>query len=164
MFVRKAIDKDAEKIISVMVDAENSGFMLFSPGERNIEKSSLISFINSINNTPKSGFFIALENEEILGYLIMKNENLLRTSHRASIVIGVHSDSRGKDVGTTLLEYIINWAKQEHIHRLELTVIENNKTAIHLYEKIGFEVEGVKKDALRIKGSYVNELYMSKLL
>lgn len=164
MFVRKAIDKDAGKIISVIVDAEDSGFMLFAPGERRMEEASLIKFINSINNAPKSGFFIALENEEILGYLMVKSQNLSRTSHRASLAIGVHSNSRGKGVGTTLFEYITNWARQEHIHRLGLTVIENNEQAIHLYKKMGFEVEGVKKDSLQINDSYVNELYMSKLL
>jgi len=67
-------------------------------------------------------------------------------------------------VGTKLFEYITNWAKQEQIHRLELTVIENNEQAIHLYKKMGFEIEGIKKDSLQINDSYVNELYMSKLL
>lgn len=164
MFVRKAIDKDVLKIISVITDAEDSGFMLFAPGERRMEEASLSKFINSINNAPKSGFFIALENDEILGYLMIKSENLSRTSHRASIAIGVHSNSRGKGVGTTLFEYITNWAKQEKIYRLELTVIENNEQAIHLYKKMGFEIEGVKKASLQINDSFVNELYMSKLL
>ena len=67
-------------------------------------------------------------------------------------------------MGTKLFEYITNWAKQEQIHRLELTVIENNEQAIHLYKKMGFEIEGIKKDSLQINDSYVNELYMSKLL
>ncbi|MER1956817.1 MAG: GNAT family N-acetyltransferase [Solibacillus sp.] len=165
MFVRKAIGKeDALKIISVMTNAENSGFMLFAPGERRMEEDSICKFINSINNAPKSGIFIAVEEEEILGYLMIKGENLSRTSHRAAIAIGVHSNSRGIGVGTILFEYIINWAKQEQIHRLELTVIENNVQAIHLYKKMGFEIEGIKKDSLQINDSYVNELYMSKLL
>ncbi|WP_341323594.1 GNAT family N-acetyltransferase [Solibacillus sp. FSL H8-0523] len=165
MLVRKAIGKeDALKIISVMTNAENSGFMLFAPGERRMEEDSICKFINSINNAPKSGIFIAVEEEEILGYLMIKGENLSRTSHRASIAIGVHSNSRGIGVGTILFEYIINWAKQEQIHRLELTVIENNVQAIHLYKKMGFEIEGIKKDSLQINDSYVNELYMSKLL
>lgn len=29
---------------------------------------------------------------------------------------------------------------------------------------MGFEIEGIKKDSLQINDSYVNELYMSKLL
>lgn len=40
MFVRKAIDKDALKITSVMTDAEESGFMLIAPGERRMEEAS----------------------------------------------------------------------------------------------------------------------------
>ena len=164
MQVRKANENDAKEIISVMMDAEASGFMLYGPGERQIESASLSKFINSINNAAKSGFFIAEENEEILGYLMLKSENLMRTSHRASMAIGVHSKSRGKGVGTQLFEYVSNWAKQVDLHRLELTVIEHNEQAIHLYKKMGFELEGIKRDSLLINNQYVNELYMSKLL
>ena len=164
MQVRKASEQDSAQIISVMQDAEASGFMLFGPGERQMEAASLSKFISALNNAPKSGFFIAQENDEILGYLMLKSEQLMRTSHRAAIAIGVHSKSRGKGVGTQLFEYVSNWAKQQNLHRLELTVIEHNEQAVHLYKKMGFEVEGIKRDSLFINDQYVNELYMSKLL
>ncbi|MGN7476342.1 GNAT family N-acetyltransferase [Solibacillus silvestris] len=164
MLIRQASGIDAEKIISVMKNAEESGYMLYAPGERQIESTALSKLINTLNNAPKSGFFVAQQNDEILAYLIVKAENLSRTSHRAVIVVGVHSNSRGKGVGTQLFEYIIKWAKQAEIHRLELTVIESNEQAVKLYKKMGFEIEGIKKDSLLIDGQYVNELYMSKLL
>lgn len=62
------------------------------------------------------------------------------------------------------MTYAIEWAKQKGLHRLELTVIAHNKCAVHVYEKLGFEIEGVKRDALYIDGVFVDELYMSKLL
>ena len=164
MQVRKATEQDAAQITLVMQDAEASGFMLFNPGERQMEPASLSKIINSFNKAPNSGFFIAQENDEILGYLMLKGDILMRTSHRAAIALGVHSKSRGKGVGTQLFEYVISWAKQQSLHRLELTVIEHNEQAIHLYRKMGFEVEGIKKDSLLINDQYVNELYMSKML
>ena len=164
MNVRNALEKDAEQLVTVMKDAEDSGYMLFAPGERQMEPAAMIKFINAINNAPHSGFFIAEESEEIFGYLLVKGDNLSRTSHRAMIAIGVHSNSRGKGVGTKLFEHVIRWAHDQQLHRLELTVIENNEQAVHLYKKIGFEVEGVKKDSLFINGTYVNEFYMAKLL
>ena len=164
MFIRQASENDAVKIIEVMKDAEASGFMLYNPNERQLTSESLGKFINSINTAPKSGFFIAEENEEILGYLMLKAENLIRTSHRAAIAIGVHSNSRGKGAGTKLFEYVISWAKQHQLHRLELTVIEHNSQAVHLYKKMGFKEEGIKNDSLWINGEFVNEIYMSLIL
>ena len=164
MLIRQAVESDAPRILPVMKDAEESGFMLFAPGERQMKQETLTKFINTFNNASKSGFFVAEDNDDILGYLLVKAENLSRTSHRAMIAIGVHSNSRGKGVGSKLFEHVISWAKQVQLHRLELTVIETNEHAIKLYKNMGFEVEGIKRDSLLIDGQYVNEIYMAKLL
>jgi RimJ/RimL family protein N-acetyltransferase len=50
------------------------------------------------------------------------------------------------------------------LHRLELTVDVDNRRAIALYEKCGFEREGVKRRSRRIEGRYFDELSMSKLI
>lgn len=56
------------------------------------------------------------------------------------------------------------WAKEHHLHRLELTVMRHNEKAISLYEKMGFELEGVRKQALYVDGIFVDEYYMGKIL
>lgn len=164
MTIKKANESDASQILAVMKDAEQSGYMLYAPDERNLAPASLSKLIQSINQSPTSGFFIAEHDDEILGYLLLKAETLSRTSHRAQIAVGVHSKSRGKGIGTALFDYVIQCAKESQLHRLELTVIEHNEQAVHLYKRMGFEVEGVKRNSLLIDGHYVNELYMSKLL
>ena len=164
MIIRLATPLDANAILTVMNDAENSGFMLANPGERKLKPESVKNFIENVNSTTKSGFFVAEERGVLLGYLIVRGENMERTTHRASIVIGVHSKSRGKGVGSALFKHLFNWAKQNELHRLELTVIESNEHAFGLYKKMGFEVEGIRKNSLYIDGKYVNEIYMGKIL
>jgi len=39
-----------------------------------------------------------------------------------------------------------------------------NQRAIALYEKSGFEREGLKRHSRKIEGAYFDELYMSKLI
>lgn len=164
MLIRQANEQDAPHILEVMHDAEASGFMLFEPNERQLTSDSLSKYIKTMNSAPKSSFFVAEDKGRILGYLLVKAENLARTSHRASIAIGVHSLSRGKGTGTKLFQHVLIWAKRQQLHRLELTVIEHNSHAIHLYKKMGFTKEGIKKDSLWINGQFVNEIYMSILL
>ena len=164
MNVRKATASDASQIVAVMKDAEASGFMLFEPDERKLTAEQFEKYIEAINNKPNSAIFVATEEENILGYLIIQGEGPKRIAHRAYIVIGVQRASRGKGVGTALFTYAEQWAKEVGIQRLELTVIKHNEAAYHLYEKMGFEVEGVKQKSLKINGEYVDEYYMAKLI
>lgn len=162
--IRKAKIHDAEQIVKVIQNAEDSGYMLFNPGERQISAELFAKFIDVLNANEKSGVFIACEEDQVLAYLIVQNENPQRVSHRAYIVAGVHSDSRGKGVGKALFSHVITWAKSVDLHRLELTVIAENESAVALYQKMGFEIEGVKRDSLFINDGYVDEYYMAKLL
>lgn len=50
-----------------------------------------------------------------------------------------------------------------NLNRVELTVIENNKRAIHLYEKNGFVYEGRKRKA-RYKGGKFMDMLMYAVL
>ena len=42
---------------------------------------------------------------------------------------------------------IIGYAKSKGLHRIELRVVAEQKMAIHVYQKIGFKIEGIQKDA-----------------
>lgn len=50
------------------------------------------------------------------------------------------------------------------MHRIYLTVLENNKNAYNLYKKIGFKEDGVLRDAIFKNGKYCNLIMMSILL
>ncbi|WP_413366980.1 N-acetyltransferase family protein [Lysinibacillus sp. 3P01SB] len=165
MKVRTAVSDDAAQIVEVMKDAEASNFMMYGPGEREMTAEQFQRFIDVMNGKEHSELFVAVEEDKILGYLIMQGEvKPKRVSHRVSVAIGVHSESRGKGVGKSLFEFAHRWAKEKEIHRVELTVISTNEQAYKLYEKMGYETEGVKKHSLFIDGAYADEYYMAKLL
>lgn len=163
MQYRKATKADAAGIIAVMENAEQAGTMLWSPGEREMEEATFAQSIEQ-EDTARSGFFVAEDEEGIAGYIFIKGEQLERIRHRAHLVMGMHERVRGQGIGTEFLEYVIDWAKHSPLRRLELTVLTINEQAIRLYEKCGFEKEGVKRDSLRINELYVDELTMSYLL
>ena len=131
MNVRKATAGDASQIVAVMKDAEASGFMLFEPGERKLTAEQFEKYIETINTKHNSAVFVATEEENILGYMIVQGEGAKRIAHRAYIVIGVQRASRGKGVGTALFAPAEQWAKETGIQRLELTVIKHNEVAYH---------------------------------
>jgi RimJ/RimL family protein N-acetyltransferase len=164
MFIREARIEDAEQIMAVMKNAEESNFMLFGPGERQLEAEQFSRLIENIYKNSHSALFIAEIDRTVVGYLIVQGSTPSRLSHRAYIVVGIHSDFRGRRIGTALFGHLDNWAKEKGMHRLELTVMVNNIAGIALYKKMGFEVEGTKRHSLYVDGEYMDEYYMSKLL
>lgn len=59
-----------------------------------------------------------------------------------------------------LLDAADNWLD---LKRLELTVFADNAAAIALYEKLGFEREGVLRSYAFRDGAYVDVLAMARL-
>lgn len=56
------------------------------------------------------------------------------------------------------------WARENGIIRMELTVEWQNESAKHLYEKRGFEIEGIRKKSMFVSETFVDEFYMAKIL
>ena len=56
------------------------------------------------------------------------------------------------------------WARENAVTRLELTVVTENEQARHLYEKMGFVIEGKKERSMIVDGTAVDEYCMAKLL
>ncbi|WP_332645328.1 GNAT family N-acetyltransferase [Lysinibacillus sp. 54212] len=164
MIIREAKIEDAAHMAKVMKDAEASGFMLFSPGERKMAPEQMGKLIEMLKSKVKSAIFVAQHDDEVVGYLIVQGDQPSRIAHRAYIVIGIVSSFRGKGIGKALFQHAEEWAKGQGIHRLELTVIKHNEAAFNLYKKMGYEVEGTKRDSLLVDGSYVDEYYMAKLI
>ena len=164
MKARKAVPADAPELAEAIASAENSGMMLFGPGERRLTTAQAEQLIGNFRDDPASALFVAEDTGGIAGYLIARGDETGRTRHRAYVVIGVHQRARGKGTGTVLFRQLDGWARECGLRRLELTVMTENEAAVALYRKMGFQVEGVKRDSLVIDGRYVDEYYMAKIL
>ena len=164
LLMRAAEPDDAKQLVNLIEQVESSGFMLFEPGERKISDEQMKNRIDSVKEEKFSTILIAEDTGVIVGYLFAIGGNPTRTKHSVYIAIGVAESKRGRGIGAKLFEALEEWAKKQSIHRLELTVMTYNAAGIALYKKVGFEIEGTKRNSLLIDGKYVDEYYMSKLL
>jgi ribosomal protein S18 acetylase RimI-like enzyme len=64
--------------------------------------------------------------------------------------MGVVPEYRGRGVGRALVEATLPAARSKGLARIDLEVRADNAAAIGLYRAVGFKVEGVKRDALRL--------------
>ncbi|GAX47549.1 GNAT family N-acetyltransferase [Pseudolactococcus reticulitermitis] len=163
---RKLHTDEAQLFWNLMNDLDHeTKFMMYEPGERTSTPSDIKAIedlIQSASNN-KNYLLVAEVNHQIIGYILALRGTPKRIQHTAYIVTGIKKDYQGKGVGKTCFTYLDNWAKENGIKRLELTVISTNVVAKRLYESKDFVVEGVKKKAMRIDGEYVDEFYMAKI-
>ena len=164
MIIRNIETKDSEKFSNMLKQLDNeTNNMMFEPGERKSNIEGTNSMIRTIHDS-RSLLLVVEDDEEIVGFLLSQRKSIKRIGHSAYIVIGLLKDYRGKKIGLKLFEELEKWALNYNVTRLELTVMQHNKSAIKLYEKVGFKIEGLKENSLIIDGKYVNEYYMGKII
>lgn len=108
---------------------------------------------------------VAVSGEHVIGMLDVETfPHKPRRRHVGRIGISVSEAWQGKGVGTALMQAAIdladNWL---NLTRLELEVYSDNETAIHLYERFGFEREGLMRQHAFRNGQYVDSLMMARL-
>lgn len=163
--IREVTTQDAESLLGLISQVEKeSSYMLYGAGERNTTLENQEKMLETFEKKENATIFVAAENDKLIGYLIVVGGDSKRQRHSAYLVIGILASCRGKGIGTSLFNEMESWAKSKNIHRLELTAVTRNGEGVGLYKKFGFEIEGVKRDSLRVAGEYVDEYYMGKLL
>lgn len=87
-------------------------------------------------------YLTAVREEEILGYC-----GLLRSFEEADITnVAVREDCRNQGIAEAMLKELMHQGQESGIQRFTLEVRVGNKPAIHLYEKLGFESVGIRKN------------------
>lgn len=155
---------DTKNYLALNKKIDESGFMLYEPGEKQINFNQQRKIIEGILEADNSTMFVAEVDDRLVGFIAAIGSNLKRIQHRATIVIGVEESFQGKGIATNLFEHLFNWAKKTGIKRLDLTVMKENYKAHRLYQKLGFILEGEKVHSLMINGEPRNEYYLYKLL
>ena len=87
-----------------------------------------------------------------------------RMSHRGDFSISVAKEYWSKGIGSQLLAEIIRFAKDHAFERIDLQVRSDNLSAIHLYEKYGFQKLCTYPGFFKLGGQYVDFDYMTLTL
>ena len=107
------------------------------------------------------GTLVAVAGAEIVGSVHLE----VSRHGFGEIGMAVARDWRGRGGGTALLAGAIDWAREQGVHKLSLSVFAHNAAGIALYRKLGFVEEGRRvKQIRRSSGELWDVIDMGLLL
>lgn len=114
--------------------------------------------------TPTDYKLVAELDGRVVGSVSLHSSPSPRRRHEAGLGIAIHDDFQGRGLGRRLMEAALdladNWLMLE---RVELGVYADNARAIHLYESLGFEMEGKSPAYAMRDGAWATIFHMGRL-
>ncbi|MCK4870837.1 MAG: ribosomal protein S18-alanine N-acetyltransferase [Gammaproteobacteria bacterium] len=97
-------------------------------------------------------------NDELIGYIFFT----LRTGECEILNLCIAPKHQCHGYGTTLLTAILNHAKHQKIKMAFLEVRNSNQQALKLYDKLGFNETGIRKNYYPTKSGRENAILLAK--
>jgi RimJ/RimL family protein N-acetyltransferase len=141
--VRTATEADVEEMVDLYVRVGAEG--LFVAAEPPIDRHERRLWLQREIATPQTLVLVATVSGATIGYLTAVGSE----RRPAAIGLGVGEAWRNRGVGTQLVKDAIAWAQTQAIHKLAAEVFPHNQPTLHLFEKLGFEREGLLRSHYR---------------
>ena len=160
--IRNVRPEDAADVLEYMKHVlTESANLTMEPDEFNMtvlqEEAFLRNTISSKNDVMK----VAIVDDRVVSTAGFHGTDRRRLTHRVELGISVLKPYQGKGIGRAMMEALITDAKRIGKTTIELEVRADNLGAIHLYESLGFVLEGRKKYRFHVKEGYVDTLMMA---
>lgn len=149
--VRAYETRDLEEMIRIWNEVVEEGVAF--PQEEPLTAESGAAFFAAQSYTG-----VAEADGQILGLYILHPNNVGRCGHICNASYAVASQARGKHIGSLLVTDCLQQAKALGFRILQFNaVVESNRAARHLYERLGFRQLGTIPGGFRLNDeTYVN--------
>lgn len=115
------------------------------------------------NSNEKIFGIISKKDGCLIGIIGLKNIDFINRHAELYIYIG-DNQYLSKGLGTDAIQTLVDFSfDQLNLHKVYLNVFDYNEKAIKVYERVGFAVEGVLKDALYRDGQYHDVILMGRI-
>ena len=159
--IRAARPEDAATLVRLgaAVGREPEAWLLNTDGWRSAADER--RYLRALRRHPDAAVFVADDDGAIVGRLSLARDPHGASRHVADLGLMVAAGYRRRGIGAALLEQAIAWAQDAGVRKLELHVFPWNEPALRLYERFGFEREGLRRGHYRRGGEYVDAILMA---
>ena len=143
---------------------EETNYLVRYPDEYTIDAEGELRVLDTYLKSIDSFFIGAFDGDRLIGTLDGgPAKTYRRYRHRMEIGMAVQKDYWDNGIGSKLVENALYFAKRLGYEQVNLSVFADNERAVHVYEKLGFKVDGRVIDGFKdLDGTYHDELHMSK--
>lgn len=117
------------------------------------------AYISSMEDSKDAIMLVAKIDGKIIGDASLSRLPR-RMQHRGDLGISVLKDYWNNGIGSQLLQTLLDWAKENDFEVIDLQVRSDNLSAIHLYEKYGFQKIGSHPTFHKLDNENVSFDYM----
>jgi diamine N-acetyltransferase len=158
IYLRAIEPEDAAKVLIWENNPEN---WRVSGTEAPYSMHGILDYINSIHNFRQSGemrLMICLsDTNEAVGTLDLFEANFKHGRAGIGILIAEEKE-RNKGLARESLVILIEYCRiMFDFHNLTANILEDNISSIHLFESVGFELVGTRKEWFLDQGKRINE-------
>ncbi|MEF9952926.1 MAG: GNAT family N-acetyltransferase [Clostridium sp.] len=166
LIIRKATIEDTEDIMNISNKvAGESNNLSYGQGEYYMTYDQQFSYISRVSDSKNSCFLVAIIDGVIVGSLTFVSSSRKRMEHRGEMGVAVLKDYWNIGVGKSLIDCFLKWAKTNGITRkIDLLVREDNLSAISLYLRFGFQIEGRISKGMLVDNRLYDIYLMGKTL
>lgn len=164
--LRGATHEDARAIIDFynMAGSETT-YLSFCGGEYKATLEQQKSMIDDVNASKNNTMLLAKIDNQIVGIGSISSNQKIKGRHVGTLGIVITQKYCNAGVGRVMMDDLIAWCKTNHITRkISLVTAEENHGARALYEKCGFEAEGILKNEICIDGKFSNLVSMGLMI
>lgn len=136
MIIREANDEDWDAIFPIFRAIVDAGETYAYPEGLSSDEARRLWM------EPPPGYcVVAVDGETVLGTAKMGPNRPARGSHVATASFMVNPEQQGRGVGLALGTYVLNWARESGYRSMQFNaVVETNVGAVHLWQRLGFEI------------------------
>lgn len=161
----KPADAPATLVFMKTLLAEPDVYMLRTADEFNLSVRQEEAVLRDFHESPNSIFIVAEVDGQMVGMADLRGGRYQADRHCAELSILVAKAWRGKGVGSQMIEYLLQWAKENPVlKRVFLFVAAPNEGAVRLYERCGFLKEGHMPGDYHRNGQYYDSYIMGMWL
>jgi len=165
--IRRLTRQDAAQFREVRLYALLHDPIAFNGCYEEESRLTKFQFVNFINEPPApSAIFGAyFDNGELVGIAGLTVSNALKMQHKGTLW-GMYTMpiARGLGVGTSLMNAVLDYARELKLERILLSVTASNTSTSQWYAKLGFQLYGIERNAVRFGAVYEDDELRALLL
>jgi RimJ/RimL family protein N-acetyltransferase len=162
VLVRRAVPGDAAALVELAraVGSEEEGWLITDGGWRTASEER--RYLRTVKRHSHAAVLVAETADGVVGRLSVARDPHPASEHVADLGLMVARPHRRQGIGRALMEAAEAWARDVGVRKLELHVFPYNEAALALYEALGYEREGYRRDHYLRGAGFVDAILMAK--